>query len=504
MAQLFDQGAADPCPAPFNLTEYVLRSGLICPDKIALAVLSPSGSERWSYDRLRAAILGTATGLQEAGLLPGDRLLMRLGNTVDFPICFLAAIAVGVLPVPTSAQLTPREATAVAEMVAPKTIVAGHGIALPDGDVPVLDLPTLQAMRDNTPATIEIGDPNRPAYLIFTSGTSGQPRAVVHAHRAVWARRMMFKAWYDLTPGDRLLHAGAFNWTYTLGTGLLDPWTVGATALIPAEDVPASALPLLLRRHDATILAAVPGLYRQLLRAQPRLHLPKLRHGLTAGEKLPEPLHAAWTEITGTPLCEAFGMSECSTFLSAPPNDPSIMRPQPGRRIATTDDGGHVLRSGPGHIAIAGSDPGLMLGYWNAETEAPDPVSLQGDWYITADMAEMAPDGAITYHGRVDDIITAGGFRISPLEIEDVLNTHPDVQESAAVQLQIKSDTTIVAAFYTAASPLPDNALQTHAATQLARYKQPRLYIHRESLPKGANNKLLRRVLRETYEAADD
>jgi hypothetical protein len=92
-----------------------------------------------------------------------------------------------------------------------------------------------------------MGDPDRLAYLVFTSGSSGEPKAVAHAHRAIWARRMMVQGWYGLTPEDRLLHAGAFNWTFTLGTGLLDPWAIGATALIPAPGVPIEALPLLMR-----------------------------------------------------------------------------------------------------------------------------------------------------------------------------------------------------------------------------------------------------------------
>ncbi len=503
MAQIFDQGPPAACPSPFNLTEHVLRAGLKTPDKIALAVVGPAGAERWSQDRLRAAILGTATGLQRAGLAPGDRLLMRLGNTVDFPICFLAAIAIGVLPVPSSPQLTAPEATAQARRIAPAAVVAAPGVALPETDAPVFDLAALRAMRALPPADIEQGPPDRPAYLIFTSGTSGTPQALVHAHRAIWARAMMFDAWYGLRAEDRLLHAGAFNWTYTLGTGLLDPWTVGATALIPAEGVDLAALPLLLMRHDVTIFAGAPGAYRRLLRHWPARALPKLRHGLSAGEQLPASLRAAWSEATGTPLCEAFGMSECSTFLSASPADPGPLRPQPGRRIAITDAAGTPLDGGAGHIAIDGRDPGLMLGPWDPDTEAPAPLPLLGGWFVTADMAEMAPDGSIAYHGRSDDILTAGGYRISPLEIEAVLNAHPEIGESAAVALRVGPETTLVAAFYTAAEPLPKAALEAHTAARLAHYKQPRLYIHRETLPKGANDKLLRRVLRETYEASD-
>ena len=92
-------------------------------------------------------------------------------------------------------------------------------------------------MRDLPPADFDMGDPDRLAYIIYTSGTSGVPRGVCHAHRAIWARQMMMQGWYGLRPEDRLLHAGAFNWTYTLGTGLMDPWTMGATALIPEAEI---------------------------------------------------------------------------------------------------------------------------------------------------------------------------------------------------------------------------------------------------------------------------
>ena len=118
-----------------------------------------------------------------------------------------------------------------------------------------------------------MGAPDRPAYIIFTSGTSGTSRGVIHAHRAIWARRMMVDGWYGLNADDRVLHAGAFNWTYTLGTGLMDPWTIGATALIPSGGTTPAQLPALLRNHGATIFAAAPGVYRQLLKSEmPEMH----------------------------------------------------------------------------------------------------------------------------------------------------------------------------------------------------------------------------------------
>ena len=163
-----------------------------------------------------------------------------------------------------------------------------------------------------------MGDPGRLAYIIYTSGTSGTPRAVGHAHRAIWARQMMMADWYGLAPSDRLLHAGAFNWTYTLGTGLMDPWTMGATALIPAAGTEPSQLPLLMKpvrsddlRRRAGCLPAGPEISRAPAAA------PAAR--LAAGEKLSEAIRAHWHAATGTAIYEAYGMSECSTFMSAAP-----------------------------------------------------------------------------------------------------------------------------------------------------------------------------------------
>ncbi len=132
MQSLFDQGPPPPCPAPFNMAEYVLQAGTETPDKIALAVVTPTGAERWSYARLTAAIRGTATGLLDQGLHPGDRVLMRLGNTVDFPITFLAALSVDLIPVPTSSLLTTPEVSRITAEVAPELIVAEAGVSLPD------------------------------------------------------------------------------------------------------------------------------------------------------------------------------------------------------------------------------------------------------------------------------------------------------------------------------------------------------------------------------------
>ncbi|MDD7973169.1 class I adenylate-forming enzyme family protein [Roseinatronobacter alkalisoli] len=489
-----------PCPAPFNMARYVLAAGEQTPDKIALQIVRASGAERWSYGRLIAAVRGTGQGLLRAGLHPGDRVLLRLGNSVDFPVAYLGALAAGLVPVPTSTQLTGPEITKIAAQVAPALVLASDGVALPDHPAPTLDCAQLRRMQDLPPCDWHMGAPDRAGYIIYTSGSGGNPRAVVHAHRAVWARRMMWDGWYGLRADDRVLHAGAFNWTYTLGTGLMDPWAIGATALIPETGAP---LALMLKRFDATLFAAVPGVYRQLLKDGQKLELPRLRHGLSAGEKLPDATRAGWHAATGTAIYEALGMSECSTYISSSPARPapigSAGYPQDGRQLAVLGADGQPAPCGEdGMLAIHRSDPGLMLGYLGADTQ-PD-LPLTGDWFLTGDHARMAEDGAITYVGRNDDMMNAGGFRVSPLEVERTLTDHPGITDIACTEIEVKPGVTVIAAFYTGPEALPLPELEAFAAGRLARYKQPRLYRHCDSLPRGANGKLSRRALRNNYE----
>ncbi len=505
MLSIFDEGAWHPCPAPFNLAAHVLGHAAASPDKVALAVVGAAGAERWNYARLEAAVRGTATGLARAGVAPGDRVLLRLGNTARFPVAFLGAVAMGALPVPASSALTATEIAQLLPGLAPRLILADPALPLP-GDLPCpcIGPDALAAMDELAPAAWDTGDPDRPAYLVFTSGTSGRPRAVIHAHRAVWARGMMRRGWDGMAVTDRVLHAGAFNWTYTLGTGLLDPWSVGATALIPAEGTEAAALPILLKRHDATIFAAAPAVYRRVLSEHARLDLPKLRHGLSAGEKLSPTLRAGWTAATGRPVFEALGMSECSTFISGCPDHPvaegSTGYPQTGRRVAVLGpDGAPVPRGTPGELAISSRDPGMFLGYLGARSETEG--RFQGEWFRSGDGAVMAEDGAITYLGRLDDMMNAGGVRVSPLEVEAALHDAPGITEVAVTEVAVKADTTVIAAFYTAPAALPDRGLSAFAATRLARYKCPRLWVHLPALPRTTTGKIDRRALRAAHEA---
>ena len=491
------------CPTPFNLAQYVLCNAQPRPDKIALEILG-SEPEAWSYRALTDAVLGVATGLVQSGLQSGAIVMLRLGNTADFPIAYLGVIAAGMIACPTSSALTPSEITKMTGTIQPQAILQNPALAKPDAsDCTFISLDNLRQMYRLPAANWHFGDPNRPAYMVFTSGTSGVPRAVLHAHRAIWARRMMHRDWSEITKNDRLLHAGAFNWTYTLGTGLMDPWSVGATALIAQENTALSELGYLLAQSEASIFAAAPGVFRKMLKEE-LPELPKLNHALSAGEKMAPNIHQDWHDATGLKIYEAFGMSECSTFISASPSKPvpssGLGKPQSGRKIALLDAQGNEVRKGEtGVIAVHRTDPGLMLEYFNAPEETKE--RFQGDWFLSGDLAMQDEDGVFHYQGRADDMMNAGGFRVSPIEIEAVFETLDSIAQCAAIEISVKADTSVIALCYLAANPVQESTLQALATDQLARYKRPRIYHQCDTLPLSANGKLLRRVLRSQIEA---
>ena len=496
MEAIDDKRGEDLPPKRLNLARQALWTADVSPDKPALVVMTSHGEETWSYADLQDQVLRTAAGLLAAGVCPGQKLMMRIGNTPDFPIVFLGAIAAGIMPVPTSAALTQGEVTKLAEVLNPDAVIGANGVELPVHDARVLTPGDLQT----TPPLVHIADTGAddPAYIVFTSGTSGTPTGVVHAHRAIWARRAMIKGWTGCTGNDRLLHAGAFNWTYTLGTGLLDPWSLGATALVLGEGMHVGDIPMLAARHGATILAGAPGVFRRLLRG-PLPALPSLRHALSAGEKLPESLRTQWRDATGTDIHEAFGQSECSTFLSGSPRHPApagtVGYVQPGRAVAILDEAeGIAARGALGRIAVHQSDAGMMLGYLGKDREP------KRTWVPTGDLGIMRTDGAVEYHGRSDDVLTAGGFRISPIEIEEAMHTYPNLLEAAAIDFSIAPEIRVIKVYFTADCPLADAELHAHAKTHLARHKRPRLFERVDQLPRNPNGKLLRKNLNAANE----
>jgi len=498
-----------PLPDSFNMAQYCLAAAARTPDKPALIVAADASGtppEGWTYAELEDAILRMAGGFHAAGLARGDRLLIRLENTSAYALSFFAAIAGGIVPVPVSDQLSAREAGFLLADSSAAAIALEPALPvepLAEG-VLVFAPEDIAALRHSPRADYADTSADDPAFLIYTSGTTAQPKGVLHAQRAAWGRRPMYQGWYGIGPDDRVMHAGGFNWTYTLGTGLTDPWANGATAIIYTGEKDPAVWPTLIAAYQATIFAAVPSLYRRILKyagAGPDT-MPSLRHGLSAGEALPEPVAREWFERTRTVLYEALGQSEISTFISSSPSVPPkpgrVGKPQAGRRVAILPQEGGNTPQPPeerGLIAVHRADPGLMLGYWQRPEE--DAAATRGDWFITGDLGMMDDEGYIAHLGRADELMNAMGYRVSPVEVESVIAGHPGVAEAAVAQIEARPGVPIIAAFVVRAvgEQVSAETLDAYAGERLARYKRPREYIFIDSLPRTPNGKLRRAAL---------
>ncbi|MCL4766000.1 MAG: acyl--CoA ligase [Hyphomicrobiaceae bacterium] len=495
-------------PLRFNMAAYCIgRAAAAFPEKPALVVISDPlqpPAEIWTFAQLEDAVLRVAAALRAEGLEPGARLMIRLENTSTYALLFFGAIAAGCVPLPASSQLTGREAAFLLEDSGAAAVALSDGLAPPGipAGVRVLESARVRAMTAHpvrTPyAATACGDP---AYLIYTSGTTSRPKGVLHAQRAAWGRRPMYRDWYGIGPTDRVLHAGAFNWTYTLGTGLTDPWANAATAVVYTGRKDPAVWPRLITAAEATIFAAVPSLYRQILQYAKvdRAALGRLRHGLIAGETPPPGLFEEWTGRTGLELYEALGMSELSTYVSSSPSvlrkPGAVGKPQAGRSVAIlpVESGSEPLPADEeGLLAVHRSDPGLMLGYWQRPAEEAE--VMRGDWFIGGDLARIDEDGYVIHCGRADDIMKALGYRVAPQEVEATLAEHPAVAEVACAEVRVRADVSVIGAFIVVkeGAPRDAEAVKRFAAERLAAYKCPREIVFLDALPRTANGKLRR------------
>ena len=497
-------------PDAFNLARHCLAaSARTTPDKTALIICNdadrPEHAQTWTFRALDHTVRAMAAGFGTCSIAPGSRIFIRMGNSIDFALMFLAANAAGLVPIPASSQLSvPEVEKLMADSGACAMAVDGTLQAPALAGVTMLTPEIFEPWKNMAPADYAPTGCNCPAYLIYTSGTSGKPKGVLHAQRALWGRAPMYRDWYDMSGADVLLHTGAFNWTYTLGTGLCDPWVNGATAVLYTGPKDITVWPKLICAFSVTIMASVPMLYRQMLKycALTPQSVAPLRHGLVASEPLPSSIARAWQEATGLTLYEALGMSEISTYISSSPHVPvragSPGKPQAGRCVAilAQDGGNEPLAAGQsGLLAVHKSDPGMMLGYW----QRPDAErgAMRGDWFIGGDVAHMDNDGYVWFEGRNDEIMNASGFRVSPVEVEACLARHDHVAEVAVAQIQVAENVSIIIAFVVPAeNARPDhNALMALAHEQLASYKHPREIVYVSALPRAPNGKLVRKEL---------
>ena len=419
---------------------------------------------------------------------------------------FFAAIAGGFIALPLSDQLTQSELQSLLEDSGAAVIATASPFPSSDAatELAVITPDDIAAwMRCPARARYASTRADDPAFLIYTSGTTSRPKGVLHAQRSALGRAPMYQGWYGITADDRMLHAGAFNWTFTLGVGLTDPWANGATAIVCTGDKAPELWPRLIASTGATLFAAVPGVYRQILKYAPPESgsLGKLRHGLTAGETPAPGLIEEWTAKTGLPLYEALGMSEISTYISTGPSVPLSARHR--RQTASRTTRCHPAsrrrqRTVARRSRRADCRPSLRpwpdAGYWNRPDEEAE--VFRGDWFTGGDLGLMDTDGYVVHLGRANELMNAGGYRVSPLEIEAALAACPGVAEVACSEIRVRSDVSVIGAFVVAnGTAVAADDIKAFAAERLAAYKVPKQIVFVDKLPRTPNGKIQRKAL---------
>ncbi len=468
--------------------------------------------------------------LRNLGVQLGDRVLVRLPNSLDYPIAFLGAMKMGAIAVPTSTLLTAEEVAYLAKDSGATVLITDYKawVAMEETLVSNLkDTPNLAhvllsqtdvnqphgflnvASLEKSLSAIDTVQPAHnsrvedPAYLVYTSGTTGYPKGVLHAHRALLGRTPATTYWFDFDQNsqDRIMHSGKFNWTYVLGSGLMDPLYLGKTVIVHEGKNDAESWMRLIAKHQATIFVGVPTIYRQIIQKTTTLKdaVPSLRHCMSAGEHLSDEVLIQWRERFGMDIYEAVGMSEFSYYLSQSKFRPiragSAGFPQPGHNIKllNPDTLQEVATGEEGMISVPMSDPGLFLSYWNLPDETAK--YKHSGYFFTGDYARYDADGYIWFLGRKDDIIKSFGYRVSPYEIERVMKSHPAVADCAAIGEELEKDKVLVVVY---AILQPDSAatpdeLQAFAKQYLAAYKVPKTVYLAKDFPRTKNGKILRK-----------
>ena len=520
-------------PSHFNIGVACTDIHLGTPTESAIAMIVEDdtlGTSQITFAGLSKRTDQFAQLLRNIGIAAGDRVLIRLPNSLDYPTAFLGAMKRGAISVPTSTLLTADEVVYLAkdsgacvlvtDKAAWKTLreglngvaglthvlLTGEGECLSAVGLEVLDLASsLEAINTwDAPHQTQSDDP---AYLVYTSGTTGYPKGVLHAHRSMIGRQPASQYWFDFSPnGDRIMHSGKFNWTYVLGTGLMDPLYQGKTVIVHEGKNDANTWPRLIQKHQATIFIGVPTIYRQILQKTEFVQkdLPSLRYCMSAGEHLSDEVLAQWQERFGIDIYEAVGMSEFSYYLcetkSRPIRPGSAGFPQPGHDIALLDPEtlAPVALGEEGVISVPDTDPGLFINYWNQPEETAK--HKHDGWFITGDFARMDADGYIWFLGRKDDIIKSFGFRVSPYEVERVLKSHPEVADCASVAETIEKDKVLVVAYIILQpdSKATADDLYAFGKKHLAAYKAPKVVYITDQFPRTKNGKILRRDVSPT------
>jgi acetyl-CoA synthetase len=515
-------------PARYNMAwDLCEKWATSQPDRLALIYLRPDGAQReYNFTQLSRASSRFANALVEHGVMRGDRVAILLPQVPETLLAHLAAYKIGAIALPLFTLFGEEGLEYRLANSGTKAVVTDDA-----------NLPKITAIRDRLPAletvfsidrpgpgawgfwqelgkardSIELAEtgPEDPAFICYTSGTTGPPKGALHAHRVLLGHLPGVQVTHEFfpQPGDRMWTPADWAWMGGLCNIAMPALYYGVPLIAHRMEKfdPEYAFDLMAKMEVRNTFLPPTALKMMRNVKRPERFGLRLRSVGSGGESLGAGVLEWATGALGLTVNEFYGQTECNLVLG---NCASIMavkpgsmgKPFPGSEVAVLDSAGHVLTPGEtGEIAIRRGDAAMFLEYWNNPEKTAE--KFTGDWMRTGDEGVMDADGYFWFASRTDDVITSSGYRIGPSEIENCLTGHPAVAIAACVGLPDPLRTEIVKAFITLApgvtgTPALIDELISHVRTRLSPHVAPRLVEFIETMPVTATGKIMRRELR--------
>ncbi|MBC5811281.1 MAG: AMP-binding protein [Candidatus Eremiobacteraeota bacterium] len=493
--------------------------------RLGLIFMDAQGGRRdYDFPEIARMTRLWAANLRDLGIEKGEPVLVVLPKIPEWLFAMIALDRLGAIVIPSAEQLRAKDLAFRANHAEATTVIAHHS-----------NRAELDAMRPHAPGVSRYllvggsadgwialdesvardaefaGNPTSRddvAYIVYTSGTTKDPKGVVHAHAYTFAKGMQAEKWLDAKRDDLVWCTAGTGWAKSLWNVLLGPWSCGsAIVLHEGAFEPAQRMDMI-RDLEVTVLCQAPTEYRleaKLENLGERWQFPKLRHCVSAGEPLNPEVLARWKDAFALTILDGYGQTENSLLVANLPGmdvrPGSMGKPTPGHDVAVVDAHGNPAPIGEvGDIGVRGDPPTLFRGYYKNEEETR--ATRRGDWYLTGDRAQLDDDGYFWFVGRADDVISSGAYRIGPFEVESALLENPAVLESAVVGSPDADRGNVVKAFVVLRpGHEPTEALvrelQDHCKRVTAPYKYPREIEFVPELPKTRSGKIRRVELRQ-------
>jgi benzoate-CoA ligase len=496
---------------PAALARHAARTALIC------------GEQALSYAELAAGVRRAAGALRAFGVAPGERVLLLMRDTPEFAAAWLGVLHAGAVAVALNTKLSEDEyryiladSAARLAIVEDVFVAARHDLAaelarsgrlaVAGEQAPAGMRSWRRALADATPlAQAFAAQPEDPAFWLYSSGTTGKPKGIVHVHRAVPLAGMALRETFNLQPGERVLATSKLFFSYALEHGLLGPLALGATAILHPEWAEVDSVLELVARHRPVAFFSVPTFYKRLLALGAALLAPfrKVRFAIAAGEKPPAALIAQWRAATGGEILSLYGMSEtfCVCMITPPGSSNGERTGKPLAGVETrrlTAEGRAATPQEPAILWVR--HPALALGYANRPEQTQ--AQFRDGWFCTNDVFVLDAEGFLCHQGRADELVKIAGQWVQPGELEEAVIGEAGIAEAACVRVTDDEGFERLALFVAAGDGdgKAASAAQRACEEKLPRHKRPKWIRSIAELPRTATGKVQRFRLREIIE----